>query len=96
MRTEVTGERRDSIRHLVLEPDGSWNGRAWSEPGTEVYFMYDDNGWGSMPVIFGRSTMAATAGASLALGADVEGNLWVAQYTPPDRLHPPLRRSPQR
>lgn len=50
---------------------------------TEVYFMYDDNGWGSMPVIFGRSTMAATAGASLALGADAEGNLWVAQYTPP-------------
>jgi hypothetical protein len=70
LREEITGERRDSIRHLVLEPDGSWNGRAWSEPGTEVYFTNDDGSWGSTPVIFGRSTMAATAGARIVVGTN--------------------------
>jgi hypothetical protein len=70
LREEITGERRDSIRYLVLEPDGSWNGQAWSEPGTEAYFTNENSGWGSTPVIFGRSTMAAVAGASVVVGAN--------------------------
>jgi hypothetical protein len=70
LREEITGERRDSIRYLILEPDGTWNGHRWSEPGTEAYFTNENSGWGSTPVIFGRSTMAAVAGASVVVGTN--------------------------
>lgn len=71
LRAETTGERRDSIRYLVLEPDGSWGGlAAWREPGTEVYFTNENGSWGGTSVIFGRSTMAATAGANVVVGTN--------------------------
>lgn len=70
LRGEITGERRDSVRYFILEPDGAWGGRAWSEPGTEVYFTNDNDTMGGTSVIFGRSTMAATAGESIVVGAN--------------------------
>jgi hypothetical protein len=70
LREEITGERRDSIWYLGLEPDGAWGGRAWSEPGTEVYFTNENSGWGGTPVIFGRSTLAAIAGGSVVVGTN--------------------------
>lgn len=70
LRQEITGERRDSVQYLILKPDGSWDGHAWREPGTEVYFTNVDGSWGSSPVVFGRSTMAATAAASIVVGTN--------------------------
>lgn len=68
LRNAVTGERRDSIQFLVLEPDGAWRGDGWKELGTEVYFTNDDGALASTPIIFGRSTLATMAAASLVVG----------------------------
>lgn len=69
LRDAATGERRDSVNFLVLDSDGSWKGTGWQEPGAEVYFTNDANGWGSTPVVFGRSTLAVTTGSGLVVGA---------------------------
>ncbi|HEX7051090.1 MAG TPA: hypothetical protein VF188_12855 [Longimicrobiales bacterium] len=71
LKGEPAGERRDSIEYLILEPDGSWDGLMLKEPGEEVFFYRDGNGtWGTAPVIFGRATLEAIAGASLVIGTN--------------------------
>lgn len=69
LRNAPNAERRDSVRYLVLEPDGKWRGVEWKELGDEVYFRRDENSWGTSPVIFGRTAQAAAIHSGLVVGA---------------------------
>jgi hypothetical protein len=68
LRDEPTGERRDSIRYFILEPDGAWTDGGWTAPGTEVYFTNQSSQWGSAPVIFGRSSLETLRDGHLVVG----------------------------
>lgn len=70
LRGEPTGERRDSIGYVILQPDGSWAGLGWREPGEEVFYRDANRVRGTAPVIFGRSTLETIAGASMVIGSN--------------------------
>jgi hypothetical protein len=70
LRTAPTGERRDSVRYLVVGPAGEWQGRIWAEPGTEEHFMNRNGFWGGTPIIFGRSSFETISAGRLVVGTN--------------------------